>query len=169
MDRASIIHNLSENLVFFKHLFSDFREEDVRWKPAPEKWCLLEVLCHLVDEEREDFRARVRHVLFTPNDKLPPIDPQGWVHERKYISRDFTDMLDLFYAERQASVAWLHSLDNPSWTNLYIHQTLGPLSADLFLANWLAHDYLHFRQILSLKHGLLRLKSGQDLSYAGAW
>lgn len=169
MNRASIIHNLSENLVIFGQLFSGVPEGDVRWKPSPEKWCLLEVLCHLVDEEREDFRARLRHVLFTPDAPLPPIDPQGWVHERKYISRDYNDMLELFLEERRASVAWLHSLENPQWTNAYNHPRFGPLSADLFLANWLAHDYLHFRQVLGLKHAQLGLHSGQDLNYAGTW
>lgn len=144
-------------------------EEDVRWKPAPDKWCLLEVVCHLADEEREDFRARVRHVLTTPGEALPPIDPQGWVQERKYISRAYNDMVEIFLEERKASVAWLQSLNQPNWANAYQHPKFGPLTAELFLANWLAHDYLHIRQILGLKHGLLRLRSTQDLSYAGEW
>lgn len=29
--------------------------------PAPEKWCLLEIVFHLYDEEREEFRARVNY------------------------------------------------------------------------------------------------------------
>jgi len=169
MNYASIIKKLSENLPLFQHLFSEIPESDVRWKPLPEKWCLLEVLCHLIDEEREDFRARVRHVLFTPGETLPPIDPQGWVQQRGYITRDFGQMRELFFEERRVSVEWLQSLENPRWTNVYLHPRLGPLSAGLFLANWLAHDYLHVRQILGLKHGLLRLQSGQDLSYAGTW
>lgn len=169
MDHASIIKKLSENIPLFNRLFSEVTEEDIRWKPAPEKWCLLEVLCHLIDEEREDFRARVRHVLFTPDEKLPPIDPQGWVKERNYISRDFSEMRELFLEERKASIAWLHSLENPVWANVCQHSQLGPLSAELFLANWLAHDYLHVRQIMGLKFGLLRLHTGMDLSYAGTW
>ncbi|MCB9285576.1 MAG: DinB family protein [Lewinellaceae bacterium] len=169
MDHTSIINNLSENLSIFKNLLTGIPEEDVRWKPAPDKWCLLEVLCHLVDEEREDFRARVRHVLLKPTEPMPPIDPQGWVNERKYISRDYSDMLDIFLEERRSSVAWLHSLVSPPWQNTYQHPKLGPLSAELFLANWLAHDYLHIRQVLGLKFALLGMRSGQDLSYSGAW
>lgn len=169
MDHTSIIHQLSENLTFFRNMLTGISDEDVRWKPAPDKWCLLEVLCHLVDEEREDFRARVRHALLKPDEALPPIDPQGWVQERKYISRDYTDTLNIFLEERRSSVAWLQSLVSPSWENAYQHPKLGPLSAELFLANWLAHDYLHIRQILGLKFGLLGLRSGQDLSYSGGW
>lgn len=169
MDHASVIHQLSENLPIFRQLFSGIQEDDLRWKPLPEKWCLLEVLCHLIDEEREDFRARVRHVLFSPDQSMPPIDPQGWVTERKYMSRDFGEMLELFQEERQASIAWLQTLNDPPWKNTYRHPSLGTLSAEFFLANWLAHDYLHFRQITGLRHGLLQMKSGQDLSYAGNW
>jgi hypothetical protein len=43
------------------------------------------------------------------------------------------------------------------------------MTARSFLTNWLAHDYLHLRQILRIKHHYLKTESGESLSYAGAW
>src|SRR5712691_12374883 len=44
-----------------------------RARPAPDEWAPVEIICHLRDEETEDFGARVRVILkggtrFAPND-----------------------------------------------------------------------------------------------------
>ncbi len=139
------------------------------WKPAPEKWCILEVICHLYDEEREDFRARVKHTLETPVKLAPPIDPVAWVQERNYIEQDFGQKLEELLKEREKSVQWLQTLSSPNWGNTYHHPKLGPMTAGNFLANWLAHDYLHCRQITKLKYDYLSVSLEEDLEYAGKW
>src|SRR5690606_8242948 len=70
--------------------------EQARWKPNAESWSLLEVINHLYDEEREDFRARVKHVLDRAEGFPPSIDPQGWVTERQYNQRDLDTSLKQF-------------------------------------------------------------------------
>jgi hypothetical protein len=139
------------------------------WKPNPEKWCLLEIVCHLYDEEREDFRARTKHTLETPNAPLPPIDPQGWVEARNYLQQNYHDKLNNFLTERELSVIWLQTLSNAKWDNAYEHPKLGRMTAKMFLANWLAHDYLHIRQITKVKFDYLKQLTNEDLSYAGNW
>jgi hypothetical protein len=78
-------------------------------------------------------------------------------------------MLFKFLKQRKVSVEYLRSLKNAPWKNAYKHSSLGEMSAELFLANWLAHDHLHIRQIMKLKYDFLKEVSGQDLSYAGNW
>ncbi|MBT8185179.1 MAG: DinB family protein [Eudoraea sp.] len=139
------------------------------WRPGPDKWCLLELICHLYDEEREDFRARTKHTLETPAKQMPPIDPLGWVVERKYKQQDFADKLTAFLEEREHSVAWLQSLQSPKWDNAYDHPEFGQMTAKMFLSNWLVHDYIHIRQILKVKFGYLQQLSNENLTYAGNW
>lgn len=164
-----ITQQLAGNQKIFDALLSDTPETLYRWRPAPDKWSLLEILCHLYDEECEDFRARVHHVLEHPDQPMPPFDPVGWVTDRHYAAQDFNERLDAFLTTRSQSVRWLQSLSDPNWDNVYEHPSLGPLSAKLFLANWLAHDYLHIRQINRVKYEYFREQSGLDLSYAGTW
>ena len=168
MTPIQIISDLQRHKDVFRALLLYCPQDFARWKPEPGKWCLLEVACHLLDEEREDFRARVRHTLEHPADPMPPIDPTGWVASRRYMEQDYEAAVKAFLAERESSVAWLHSLRDPQWQNVHDHPKLGPMSALQFLHNWLAHDHLHLRQILSLKQGYLA-QGGQDLSYAGDW
>ena len=164
-----ILLELEKNIQTFKALLNDVPGELILWKQSNEKWCLLEIVCHLYDEEREDFRARVKHLLSNPFDPLPPIDPQGWVKERDYISRNYNEMVVKFLDERRQSVQWLGSLQNPEWRNNYDHPHLGKVNAEMFFINWLAHDYLHFRQITKLKYDYLKHSTSQELNYAGNW
>jgi len=169
MDPDQITRELHQNKGVFQTLLSGVSKEGSLWSQNPTKWCLLEVVCHLHDEEREDFRTRVKCVLEDPNTPPPSFDPLVWVKERNYKGQNYNQVLSRFLEEREASVQWLRSLKNPTWTNTYNHPKFGPMSAYLFLSNWLAHDYLHFRQIIRLKFDYLKEKSGEPLTYAGTW
>lgn len=169
MDYSYIFNQLEENKDVFYQLLHGVPEEVFLYKPDPLQWCMLEIICHLYDEEREDFRVRVGTALEHPGQSPPAINPAGWVTERKYLEQDFSETLRAFIREREASVKWLRSLQEPQWSNAYLHPKYGPLTAHLFLSNWLAHDYLHIRQITRLKYNYLKELSGDALRYAGTW
>ena len=169
MDSKYIYEQLEGNIKVYNDFFENTPGQLIFWRNQPDKWNLLEIICHLYDEEREDFRQRLKCVLEDPEKPLPSIDPQGWVASRNYASRDFKEMSHKFLEERRQSVQYLKSLKNPAWENAFIHPKFGPLTAKLFLSNWLAHDYLHFRQIIKLKFDYLAFQSHETLDYAGKW
>ncbi|HYD22465.1 MAG TPA: DinB family protein [Flavipsychrobacter sp.] len=169
MQYDHIVSELSRNKNVFRDLFSGLKEPQIRWSQAPGKWCLLEIICHLYDEEREDFRARVAHILNDATKEMPKIDPVAWVTERKYIEQNYDEMTAKFVAEREKSIEWLQSLQNPDWQLFYRHPKVGPVSAELIFTNWLAHDYLHVRQITRLKYDYLKAHTAVPLDYAGEW
>ncbi len=164
-----VIEQLQKNKGIYNELFKGEKEDLFLWKQTPDKWCLLEILCHLYDEEREDFKFRTKWVLERPNETPPPIAPNDWVTERNYIQQNYDVMLEKFLNERDESINWLKSLKSPKWDNYYTHPKIGDLSAKHFFDNWLAHDYLHIRQIVKLKFDYLDHHSGERLDYAGTW
>jgi hypothetical protein len=164
-----VVEGLARNQGVFRELLSATAPGQILWRPAPEKWNLLEITCHLGDEERLDFRARVRHVLETPQEPMPPIDPLAWVKDKKYGEQDFDERVQDFLDERSRSLHWLESLQQPRWEQTYLHPKMGPVSAAFLMANWLAHDYLHIRQITRLRYQYLAFLSGEKLDYAGTW
>ncbi len=169
MYHSHIINELARNGSVFHQLLTGVPADVYKWRPSPDKWCLLEIVSHLYDEEREDFRARVKSVLENPGESLKPIDPVGWVQSRHYMEQDYEDRLAEFLNERESSVEWLSSLRDPVWQNAYQHPTFGEMTADMLLANWLAHDYLHIRQIVRTKRLYLQFTAEQNLDYAGSW
>lgn len=150
-----------------------------RWKPSPEAWSILEVVCHLADEERDDFRTRVALTLQDPTLPWPPIDPGGWVTARDYAARDLGDALADFLAERERSLAWLGGLAGsgvdraadrlvgPAWNNAARHPAGFTIRAGDLMASWLAHDLLHVRQIVELRYGAMAGAVGSESAAGG--
>lgn len=144
--------------------------EQARWKPTATDWSLLEVICHLADEEREDFRTRVRWALGGGVDPWHPIDPQGWVISRAYNQREPGAALADFMQEREASLAWLQSLASPDWGQAYPAPWGGQIHAGDFMAAWIAHDLLHTRQLVELHYRwTVAHTQPYSVQYAGDW
>ena len=166
-DVAWIVEKLDLNKSVFRSYLEGLKKDECLWKPEPKRWCLLEIICHLGDEEREDFRPRVERALKgTQPDR---IDPVAWVAERRYIEQDYERKLNEWIVARATSVEWLRNLDGVDWNSGFDHASFGKMTAKFMLANWLAHDYLHLKQISRLKYNYLKVKSGEDLTYAGNW
>lgn len=151
MNAKELVTKLEAHHDCIVALYKGVSQDQARWKPAPEKWSLLEILNHLCDEERDDFRTRLSLTLENPEQDWPPIDPQGWVEARAYNARVLEESLADFAKERARSVEWLRSLDAPRWSNERRHPSFLPLKAGDLLASWVAHDLLHIRQIAATR------------------
>lgn len=164
-----IIEQLQKNKLVFKSLLEDIQPELITWRPRPDKWCMLEIVCHLYDEEQFDFRFRAQWILEQPNVQPPPFNTMDWVKEHKYMEQDYDDMVNKLLNERDASIYWLKELKKPNWDNSYEHPKLGKITASYYLDNWLAHDYLHIRQIIKQKFDYFNSQTSENLEYAGIW
>lgn len=169
MDHAFLIQQLKDNPERIRGLLKNISTEQARFKPAPDSWSMLEVVNHLYDEERLDFRTRLDIVLHHQEQDWPPIDPAGWVMERKYNERELGESLDNFLRERAASLTWLASLSSVDWATTYSRDGRSMRAGDMF-SSWVTHDHHHLRQLVEL-HRALTNEAAQpyDFGYAGDW
>jgi hypothetical protein len=151
MDFNHFVTSLKKSAEKIEAMSKGVSEDQARWKSEPEKWSILEVINHLYDEEREDFRKRLDLTLHHPKEQWPGIDPQSWVSLRNYNQKDYQDSLHNFLSERDKSLQWLKSLSSPNLNQNYTHPIIGTLTAGDLLAAWAAHDYLHIRQVANLQ------------------
>jgi hypothetical protein len=170
MNLEYFIERLSANRQVFQGLVDGVGPEQAKWRPLPGKWSILEVINHLHDEEREDFRQRLDLVLSNPEQTWPRIDPPTWVTSRQYNERDLSVSVNRFFGERENSLSWLSQLKDPRWLNPYEHPDGGAITAGDLLASWLAHDYLHIRQLSRLHWQYVGLiASPFQTNYGGPW
>lgn len=169
-DASAIIDRLARTPQAVRALAAVVSPEDARWKPAPEHWSVLEIACHLCDEESEDFGFRVRSTLEAPERPWPALDLKDVAALRRYNERDLAAAVDGFCRERERNVAWLRSLERPDWSRAYHHPKVGPLSAGELLTAWSAHDALHLRQLAKRIFNLAERDGAPNPTrYAGDW
>lgn len=169
MDLGYAIQHLANHATIIHSLVGGVSLEQARWRPQSAAWSMLEVMHHLYDEEREDFRRRLDHVLHQPDQTWPSIDPVGWVLQRRYNEQDFEQTVTGFLRERDQSLGWLQSLESPDWLISY-EAPWGAIKAGDLLASWVAHDLLHVRQLVELHRAhLTRQLEPFRVEYAGQW
>jgi hypothetical protein len=151
MDYNYFISSLENSVKKIKALVEGVSEEQAKWKPQSDKWSILEVVNHLYDEEKDDFRKRIDLTIHTPEKDWPGIDPERWVQSHEYYKRDYQPSVNNFLNERIKSLKWLRALPDPDWEQVHQHPIIGPLAAGDLLASWATHDYLHLRQLSNLQ------------------
>jgi hypothetical protein len=169
MEFERIYQELVESTQMIRTLVQGVTQAEACLKPDPESWSFLEVICHLYDIEREDFRQRLDSILYRPMEEFSLIDPQSWIKDRGYNQRDFAGVVQDFFMEREKSLAWLRSLPNPDWEAEYVDES-GPTKAGTMLVSWAAHDNLHIRQLVELRRvRIVSMARPFDVDYAGEW
>lgn len=144
--------------------------EDALYRADSKSWSILEVVCHLADEELLDFPKRLESTLNDPTAPWDPIDPEAWASRRAYREQDLGEQVGLFTNRRAERIAWAKGRTNPAWDNAYPHPQIGAIRAGDLLAAWGVHDALHLRQISKRLYELgVRDGGGYETAYAGEW
>ena len=167
-DAQALFLRLPRGAEAIRALVEGIGDEEARWRPPSGGWSILEVVCHVKDEETDDFRQRLRLTLEDPAKEWPKMDPEAWVTERGYQARSLEPELDGLLAERRKSIDWLRHLKAPDWSRAHTHPRFGSMAAGDLLAAWVAHDLLHVRQIARLQYEHARaLAAPYKVDYAG--
>jgi len=169
MEFQILYQELIHSTEMIRALIKGIDQKQAQIKPGPGKWSMLEVMCHLYDEEREDFREHLDFILYRQNEEWHSIAPTAWVKLRKYNQQDFKKMQSKFFRERKKSLLWLKGLKSADWKLKYKNKW-GALSAGDMFASWVAHDNLHVRQLVELRRlHVERISKPNKIQYAGDW
>jgi hypothetical protein len=126
-------------------LMAELDGDDVRWKPAPDRFSVGEVLAHLSHAEGYCYRTRLDRFLSESNPEFEPDDAQ--FHLELYASADPEDSFDHFEEQRETNVEFLHELTAADGERTAVHRKVGPITLAQMLHEWALHDLGHIRQI----------------------
>ena len=158
--------------VVLDALLTGLDEAGARTRPAEAEWSPVEILCHLRDEEMEDFGARVRAIL-DGAERFVPIAPERWAEKRRYREASLPEVMETFRARRRASLDLLASVAPHRLEGSRPLGRLGQLSGLDLVAAWVAHDRIHLAQlagtlarIWALRWAPLRAEYAGPIPYA---
>jgi hypothetical protein len=134
--------------TILRGLMAELNEEDVRWKPAPDRFSVGEVLAHLAHSEGHCYRARLDQFMSEDNPEFEPDDAQ--FHLERYAQADPEDEFDHFEEQREINVEFLRGLPPGSGSRKARHKAVGPITLEQMLHEWAMHDLGHIRQVAEL-------------------
>ena len=84
-------------------------EKILRFKPAPDKWCILEVLGHLADVEIV-YGYRLRQMLADKKPVIAPMDQDDWARSLGHTDTPPAELVALYGLNRHANLRLLRRL-----------------------------------------------------------
>lgn len=116
--------------------------DDIRARPVPGRWSLLEVVCHLADSEAL-FAERMKRVLAEDRPALPFSDPSRCVAALAYDSRDVDEELACLSAVRRQMARILRAQPPDAWERVGLHSREGEQTLEALLRKAIRHFEHH--------------------------
>jgi DinB superfamily len=135
--------------IFLRAEFEAAPGAFLRWRPAPEEWCVLEVVGHLIETEERGFAGRIRTILAEERPRFATWDPSAVARERQDEQRDPAELLAEFTSRRNSGVTLVETLTAADLARGGDHPEVGFLTVNDLLHEWIHHDANHLRQMLA--------------------
>jgi hypothetical protein len=122
------------------------------WTPAPGKWSILEIVCHMRDMEQEAYIDRYRRILAEDNPSLPDIDGEQYAILRNYRGQKLPEVLKDWLRLRRECIALLKTVHGDAWQREGQHDVVGALSMERQLMRQArGNDEAHIGQIEAIR------------------
>ena len=147
-DSLDCLDLLESTPAMLRDLMSEISEDDARWKPAPDRFSIAEVLAHLSHTEGHCYRARLDRFL---SEELPKLEPDdASLHYDLYRQADPQDSFDHFEEQRETNVEFMRTLPRSAGNRRARHREAGEITLSQMLHEWALHDLGHVRQVAEL-------------------
>ncbi|HKS72607.1 MAG TPA: DinB family protein [Terriglobales bacterium] len=132
---------------------SGIPEKTLRFKPAPDKWSVLEILGHLADIEVV-YAYRIRQMLADEKPQIAPMDQDAWARNLGYMESSPPELVALYGLNRHANLQLLRRIRPGDLEKSAYHPELkrNVTVADI-VTQMAGHGANHLEQIEKLKQG----------------
>ena len=152
LERERHLGTLAATPARLKEALAGVPKKLLSWTPAPGKWSIHEIVCHMRDMEREAYLDRYRRILAEDSPALPDIDGDAYATLRDYRSMKLGEVVRDWAKLRKESLKLLKKVKGAQWERVGIHPTAGSLSVAGFLRRQaVGNDEAHLGQLDAIK------------------
>ncbi len=119
---------------------------ELDFSPAPGKWGVRTIVCHLADSEMVG-RDRFSRVIAEDNPTIISYDQDAWAEKLDYRKRKFSHALETFRRIRGENYDLLKDQPSETWNRVGTHSERGALSLYDLLRIYTEHAEKHALQI----------------------
>jgi hypothetical protein len=151
-ERAALLERLRATPRRLDEAVRDLPRKLLVWSPAPGKWSILEIVCHLRDMERDAYLGRYQRILAADEPRLPWYDADALALERRYRDERFATALRDWKRLRRETLTLLEALEPAQWDLAGVHETRGRVTIEQLVKHQIeGDDDIHLRQIETIK------------------
>ena len=130
---------------------SGLSEKVLRFKPSPEKWCVLEILGHLADVEII-YGYRLRQMLADTKPVIAPLDQDAWARNLNYMDSPPSELVAFYSLARHHNLRLLRNLKAADLSKSAFHpETQRDVTVADLVQRMAGHGAGHLQQIEKLK------------------
>ena len=129
-------------------LMCELSDEDARWKPAPDRFSVAEVLAHLSHSEGYCYRMRLDRFMAEERPEFEH-DDAGF-HLDRYRDADPEESFNHFEDQRITNVGLLRTLPEEAGLRVAVHRSVGEITLANMLHEMSLHDLGHIRQVAEI-------------------
>lgn len=129
-----------------RELIAGRTREQLAWPSAPSRWSVAQIIAHLADSEVVG-AWRFRSILAADGSPLQPYDQNAWAATFRYQDADPAESLQLFDANRTATLSLLRRVDPALRANHGMHGERGKETIEHLIRLYAGHDLNHLSQI----------------------
>ena len=145
-ERAKLIRQYADGPAVLRAALTRVPGPVMKWRPAPTKWSVHEILCHCADSEMNG-ALRIRYLTAESNPRIIAYDQDVWARTFDYHALDEVLGLEIAEAARRWTVPLLERLSGEQWQKEGTHSERGRFTAEDFLQIYAEHLHNHARQI----------------------
>jgi hypothetical protein len=123
---------------------------ELDFRPAPDKWCVRQIVCHLADTEAV-YVMRLRLVLAEDNPVLYPFNGDLWAERLDYGRRKISQALETFRKLRTENYELLKEMPEEAFSRPCTHAEVGPWTLRDLILNGALHLEDHVKQIQGVR------------------
>lgn len=130
---------------------SGLPDKTLRYKPAPDKWCILEILAHLADMEIL-YAYRMRQMVADKKPVLAVIDQDDWARNLVYTEESPAELVALYGLNRYHNLQLLRRLKPEDLEKFAYHPELKKdVTLEKYVEMMSRHGANHLQQIERLR------------------
>ena len=130
---------------------SGLPDKTLRYKPAPDKWCILEILAHLADMEIL-YAYRMRQMVADKKPVLAVIDQDDWARNLGYTEESPAELVALYGLNRYHNLQLLRRLKPEDLEKSAYHPELKKhVTLEKYVEMMSRHGANHLQQIERLR------------------
>ena len=145
-EHAKLIRQYADGPAVLRAALSRVPSEATKWRPAPTKWSVHEILCHCADSEMVA-ALRIRYLVAESAPHILAYDQDVWARTFDYHGLGADLAMTLVEGVRQWTVSLLERLTAEQWLREGTHSERGRYTVEEWLALYAGHMHTHARQI----------------------